>query len=310
MDKFNNIFQQYKNKTDKYGALYIFVMYDFPIEQCNNKLDKMKGLVDQITNSSRRNHINGILCNMTNFLTGIVEKSHINGIYLVSDDVVEIKLEPEWIKTLLLFSCDKFVVKYGNIFQIDWLKKYLLDISYINVLHVKNNDLSHYYLNTTKKKLIRESSEKGFDIINYISKHVVPKQVCVVHGISGNFKAMNLIDTPHIILYKYHKRDSEITEDVEKISNNDVSKQLEIWFTKLLDPKDGKKIIYGKDITIAMQNKMLKTLFCSPQMENKIYNKVPANLLTFELICVKSFGDDVGKKLENEFKGAIGIKYH
>ena len=78
----------------------------------------------------------------------------------------------------------------------------------------------------------------------------------------------------------------------------------------MIDPKEGKKIVFGKDIGENILTNSLKTIFCSPERKLKLLenfgkdNKIP------ELIVILRDDDYNSQKLYNDFKGAVGIKYY
>jgi predicted lipoprotein len=86
-------------------------------------------------------------------------------------------------------------------------------------------------------------------------------------------------------------------------------KDLEMWINNLLNPNIGHRILFGKDITKAITNTMVKQIYCTPEMEKKIREKIPIELQKFEINVVRTYGNDMGKRLRDEFSGIIGITY-
>jgi len=268
------------------------------------KVNKIIGIVDQIQNTVKKNYIKKRLCVFAEYLSNIKPETVIDNIFFVDDAVNIIDLQKSWKQNLIHFQCDPIAIKYGDSYEIDWLKSYLLDDTYTDVIHVKNNDLKHYHLNSTKKRLHLSHTSKNM-IIN-----IPTKTVCIVHGVSAVLKMMNDSADGLLKVYKCDKRDDEILLEIEKIQNVEVSKQLESWLAKLLDPKEGNKIVFGKDIKTSIQNKMLKTLFCTPDVASKVKQKVSKESKIFDLVIVRSYGADVGQRLANEFSGALGVKFY
>jgi hypothetical protein len=301
---------QFRITKDKYESLYIFVVHGATIEFFIEKVNKILGIIDQIQNTIKKNYIKKRLYLFLEYLSNIKSETIIDNIFLIDDMVHTIDLEKSWKKTLVHFQCDPVTVKYDDTYKIDWLKSYLLDETYTNVIHVKNNDLKHYHLNSTKKRLHSSQTSKNMNMQTYMETNIPAKQICIVHGVSAALKTINDSLDGFTKIYKCDKRDDEILLDIDKIQNVEVSKQLDIWLSKLLDPKEGSKIVFGKDIKTSIQNKMLKTLFCSPDVALQVNQKISQELRVFDLIIVKSHGVDVGKRLATEFSGAIGIKFY
>ena len=312
MEYFNSVFNEYKNTTDKYESLYLFVIYDLPVEQVIDKIKNMINIVDQIQNPTKKNYIKNKLSSMMNYLEVMIPESNIESIFLIDQKVIPIKLVKEWKDTLVNFKVNKFTVRYGDNFEIKWLSDFLLDNSYVNVLTIKNNELKHYQLNSTKRKLHSENNIKN--LIEYITENIGTKEQIIIHGVSGHIKNMEMLlkEKPNtcIKIYSNFKKDEEILLDLEIINNNTKSKILESWLEKITDPKDGNKIVFGKDIGISIKNQMLKTLFCTPKVANKLLETIDKELLIFEIITIKSYGNDIGRKLIDDYSGSIGIKFY
>ena len=51
-------------------------------------------------------------------------------------------LIPMIIETLKMFNVSHFSYQYGKTFDIEWLKNLVLDRDYVNVMKVKNNDVT------------------------------------------------------------------------------------------------------------------------------------------------------------------------
>lgn len=305
---FNDIFAKYKNITDKYESLYIFVVYDTLVEVFLEKIHKMINIADEISNPSKKYYIKSRLYSLVQYLDGIKLGTKIENIYLVGNNVNEICLEKSWKKTLVDFYCDNIIVNYGETYQLNWLKNLLLDISFVNVIHLKNNTLKHLHINTTKKRLHVEKNEKKMDIEQYIKDNILD-DICIVHGVSSFLKTLK--EDKKIKILNGDKRDDELIEKYMMVCNEKNSEQLEWWLDRLLDPKEGKKIVFGVDIKLAIKDKLLKTLFCTPEVKQKIIDKAPLDEQIFEIIEIKSFGfNDIGNKLDKDFNGAVGIKFY
>ena len=50
--------------------------------------------------------------------------------------------------------------------------------------------------------------------------------------------------------------------------------------------------------------------FCSPERKRKILQNYPNSNISDKLIVVKSYGEDVGKRLVDDFKGALGVTFY
>jgi len=306
--QFDTIFNKYKDASDKYESLYIFVVRGLIVEDFLDRVHKMIGIVDDIPNSSKKGFLKSRLYTFVKHLEGLKSESIVSGIYFLGSDINEFEFRGYWKETLSQFACDNVLLRYGDSYQLEWLKNLLLDRSYINVVHLRNNILKHYHLNSTKRKLYQEKNEKKMDMQLYITESVPKGEICIVHGISSYLKTLK--DSNTLKILNGDKKDDQLFEEYEKITNQKSSLELQEWLDKLLDPKDGKKIVFGIDIKKCINAKLLKTLYCSPDIRLKILEKILPEDIVFDIVVVKSFGDDIGRKLVNDFKGAVGIKFY
>lgn len=308
LSQFDSAFSKYKGLTDKHQSQYIFVINGLAVEDVIEKVKKMVIIVDAGSNPSKKALLKGKLNNFIENLIGIQPETKIEGIYFVSTSVGYHELRPFWKETLTSFKCDSLIVKYDDTYQLDWLKNLLLDRSYINILQLNNNNLKHVHLGFTKKRVFKEKDEKKMDVPLYIQENTNRGDVVIIHGVSSFLKCMQESDILRI--FNGHKRDEELLEEYYKIINDGNAKQLQWWLDRILDPKEGKKLVFGKDIGIGITDGMIKTVFCSPERKAKLLENYANENISDKLIVIKSYGEDVGKRLVVEFKGAIGVKFY
>lgn len=309
-EKFDDIFRTFKNVKDKYESLYIFVANGLMIDDFVDKINKMVGIIDDISNTNKRGFLKTRLKTLLKHLEGFEAESNVNGIFLLGNCVNEFDHRPYWTSTLKEFKCDNLMVKYGETYQFDWLKNLLIDRSYVNVLHVKNNVLKHIHLNDTKKRTHYEKTEKKMDLQQYINENIPKGETCMIHGISSFLKVIK--ENEYVKILDGDKKDDQLFEEYDNMINEKNCLILQKWLDKLLDPVDGKKIVFGVDIKNSINNKLLKTLFCTPEINKKILERIPQIDRVFDIIVVKpkQFGNNVGQRLETDFKGAVGIKFY
>ena len=187
---FGTTYSEYINKKDKHESMYIFVIHNTTIESYLEKIYKMIGIIDDIQNTSKKFYLKTRLKNLISYLEGTIPETSMNRVFLLDNDVKEFELRKYWKDTLIMFKCDNILVKYGEQFNLEWLKDLLLNRSYIHVLHLKNNNLKHIHLNTTKKKINNEKEEKKMDIQSYITENIPKGEICIVHGVSVFLKTL------------------------------------------------------------------------------------------------------------------------
>lgn len=318
--QFDSIFSKYKNINDKHQSLYIFVINNLCVESVIEKIKKMIVIVDAGSNPSKKTYLKNKLNNFIETLLGIKPETVLNKICFVSDFVEIYDVVPYWQETLNEFKCDSFIVKYDNFFQLEWLRDLLIDRTYINAICLNNNNLKHFHLNHTKKKFFKEKEEKKMDLQIYIQENTNKNEITMVYGTSSFLKGLQTLNSSNssnvlnaqnkLKIFNMYKKDDELLEEYDRIVNNEKSEQLQWWLDRMLDPKEGKKLLFGKDIGIGISESAVRIIFCSPERKKKLLENYPDNNLTDKIIVVNSYGNDVGFRLVTEFRGAVGIKFY
>lgn len=302
-----NMTEAERNMKDKYKSLYIFVIYDLSVVDVIARVDKMLGLIETIGNQYEKNYLKKRVLGFRAELEGVQTDQKINDVYLVSDVVRAIGLNEEGYETLKMFGCDNYVVKYDDVFDFEWLENYLYDRSYINVVSANGSEVKHVHFGRTKRRVHKVVNSKKFDVGEYID--TLGNELCIVCGVSGLLKG--LVGGGNIIVLDGFKKNGEILLEWERYINAVNAEKLEWYLDRLLDPKEGGKIVFGDDVTKNIGHKMVKILFCSPGMRKKVLNRIPEEFRVFELMEVKSYvAGDVGSRLEKDFRGVVGVKFY
>ena len=232
----------------------------------------------------------------------------ITKIYLINKRINSFDILPEWENVIRKFDIVPLIFKYNDYFELDYLKSLLTDDSEYNVINISTK-FNHYIMNSSKRKFIGQGNAKISDILEYVNK--LKNKKIIFHGTSGVLKNLvNNLDSKSSIIVQKLLKDEEIIEIFSKEENSKNLLKLEEWLNKILHKDYSKKIVYGKDLNYAIANMQIKTIFCNELMAKKIDEIIPNNLKIFELIIVKSYGDDSAKTLETNFKGIIGIKFY
>ena len=305
--QFRDTFEKYRDINDKFESLYIFVIRDMSIENVINEITRMITIIEEIGNYVKKKYLKNRLSSLITYLECQGLENTISKIYMVYDKIDEIEINNEWNETLEMFKCKKFVCEYGSNFNLEWLHDYLTDRSYLNVLHVQSNNIKCIHLNRTKRVVFFEVEEKKADL----NQHIPKNEYCVIHGISSFIR--QIVETPLIKVLNGNKKDEEILEEFEKMLNEKKANELQQWldFMANTESKESKKIIFGKEITDAINDHMLKTLYCTPRMKKQVLEKIQEDDLIFNIIEIRSYTPtDIGMRLRRDFNGAIGIKFY
>lgn len=315
---FDNNFEKYSSIKDKFDSLYIFVIYKLDFESSYEKVSKIINIIDSMSDVKKKSYLKNRLHNFREYLKMNYNlESLISGIFMVSDDVKLEVLTPYHAQTLDMFSHNKLSYEYDCMYPIDWLKKLLLDRTYINVIKIKNNDVTHIKLNSTKKHNVNSSTIKSMNLAKIVEDLIPKGEPYLIHGVSSVLK--NYVDKNALAIRSVELTDEMILGIVSSVKILEYKKELEQILDRLLDPKFGSKIVFGKDIKISIQNSLLKTLYCTDTVEKQLVN-IPCHLKNFDVRVIKRIEcgdiadrmkiDDIYNRLDKNFSGAVGIKYY
>jgi hypothetical protein len=143
--KFNETFNKFKDDKDKFDSLYIFVIYDFSKEEMEEKFTKIFKQLDSIGDSKKKGFLKSRIFDFKKNIE-MYKDNIINGIFLVGETIRYFELDKYYLETLKMFKVSKINFEFDKNYNIKWLKDLLLDRNYVNVLKVKNNDLSVFKL--------------------------------------------------------------------------------------------------------------------------------------------------------------------
>jgi hypothetical protein len=306
---FNESFSKYSTVKDKFDSLYIFVIYKLNLEDSYEKISKIINIIDSMSDTKKKNYLKCKLHNFREYLnTNYKPEEIINGIFMVNHDVKFESLIPYYSQTLNMFSHNKISYEYDCIYPIEWLKNLLLDREYINVIKVKNNDISHTKMNSTKKIIVYSSTIKSMELDKIVEERIPKGESYLIHGSSSVLK--NYIDKNAVSVHGSELNDEAILKIASNIKNLQFQTELEDILSKLLDPKIGSKIVFGKDIKLCIKNSLLKTIYCTELIKKQLLN-IPQHLINFEIKVIKQIEKgDIYSQLEKDFSGAVGIKYY
>ncbi|AYV81707.1 MAG: hypothetical protein Harvfovirus54_4 [Harvfovirus sp.] len=303
------IFDKFKDTRDKFESLFTIVVYDYSVTLTLEKIQHQLGLINLLSDKYRRLYLYNRLKEFKDYIANRFSDGNISSIFLVGKKTHAFDIIPEWDAIIKKFDIDKFIFKHGEFFELKYLKSLLTDDSYRSVILVSGSKFTHYHYNMSKRKYITQQTAKIADVILYIKNL---DDTCIVHGTSNIIPSL-LSDeslSKHII-EKRLLRDTEIEEKFQIRDNMIAAASLEYWLGNMLHPTLGKRLVFGGDISKKISEKLIKSVYCSEEMADKVRSKVPEHLKNFEIITIRTYSnDDIGRRLQKEFAGILGITYY
>ena len=308
--KFNDTFNKFKEDKDKFESLDIFVIYDFSKEEMEEKFTKIFKQLDGISDTKKKGFLKSRIFDFKKNIE-MYKDDIINGIFFVGESIKYFELDKYYLETLKLFKVSKINFQFDKNYNIKWLKDLLLDRNYVNVLKVKNNDISLIKFTSTKQLSIYSDTQKSMNLLEIINTKLIADKDSkfIIHGSSSHLKQLH--DSGYknknclgIILKELNLE--ETIDTIDKSIYEENIKELEVWLTKLLDPKEGHKLVFGNDIEESTEQGFIETIYCTPENKEK-YSKFE----NVNIKLVKSYknGDSIYNYSKN-YNGVLGIKYY
>lgn len=302
-------FLEYENHHDKYESLFTCIFHDIKADEVVKKLDHHLKKVQAINNSYRRKYINDRLYNFITELKTIDGNTQINAVYLVGKDVNKSKLRKKELKILREYDIDKYIFRFANIFDIEYLVSLFTDLEFNDAIQLKNNTLKWYKVNSTKRKKVDEYEKKSLDVEEYVKSNDINK--CVIFGSSSSLKK---IKNKSLNVINKNLSWEEVMDEFTRMKIQENHKLLSSAFDMLDNEKTSSKIIYGKlekEIKEAIEMYRVKELYIDSKSLKTLKSKIDKDYFNFKIILIESFKKgDVGDKLIKDYNGVLGVAYY
>lgn len=311
---FDQQFDIYRQTSETLETLFTILAYQLtPNQLCDLITDKLK-LVKEMRPSKKKQ----VTCQRLNQFIDYLnddersEIKEINSIFLISDTVIELPLQSDWIQVIQEYNIGPFIYKYGTSYEIDYLKLLLTDVSFKEVILVNNHEYSHIHLGLHKKKIHYHKTSKNFNLKEYVEQKVETK--CVIHGVAGILKGFKCESPLQHWVITHKLTDEEIFELYRKDAVEQIHEELKKYLSYMENTKLIHRLVFGKlDIQKKIAQKALQTLFCSPDKYQTLIKRLPAEYQTnhFKIYSVETLSPgDLGDRLKNDFSGLFGVTYY
>lgn len=304
--------EQYENITGKKNTLFTIIIYNSELSEVIDDLKKRIEKTKNISNSFKKKIIINRLYNFKIYLEENYKNEKLNSIFLVSDEIIDIKISKKNISILNEYNFKNIFFKYDSHFLISYINKLFNDFDFANIIQIKNNQFIHFILNSTKKKklctLKISKSKENKEIHDYLNKIDSPFILTGSTSTLKNLPEGNIIFSNNKII-----SDDEILviyQNYQKKKNQDV---LEMYFNNINSPSFNNKIIYGNfDDFIKPEIELyrIEKLFYHTKSK-EIINKLDQSYINFDIFEIHTIQkNDIGEKLLNDFGGFFGLRYY
>lgn len=298
--------EKFKDATDKFQSLYTVLAYNTTVQELIDDLYPRLEKIQKISDVFKKKYLNDRFYSFVEYIKLKEREEKLNTVFLVGSSINEFIITKPQLNLLHGYQVPKIIVRNDNNYDIDYLNDLLNNDDYYNIIQLKNNELKHYQITKTKRKLVKTVEEKSLKILDHLP---ADKSRLLIHGSSGLLKNFALDTTP---VYKTHLTDHEIFEVFNKIQSQKNHQRLdkEVFILLQKDPTDS-KILVGDTLVKHIKDMNVKTLFGTPLKIKKLKELFDSDLLNFELVEINKLETgDIGDRLHTNYRGLIGVSYY
>ena len=162
--------EKFGNARDEFNSQYTIFAYDTPrqtvVDQLAARIDLLQS---SCTDAIKRSYLVGKLAGLRNKLASGPQTEKINRVFLLDKDdtIHEVDLTEAHVKVAREWGVNKFAIKWGEYFDIAWIKDLFTVSEGRHVLQLKGNSVSHHVITTAKRKTLFNEEIKSFDVGGY-----------------------------------------------------------------------------------------------------------------------------------------------
>lgn len=299
--------EKFRNQNDKFDSLFTFIIHDLTVDELISKVKHRLEIINKIKDSFKKKYLNDRLYCFVEFLEKYNNDGPINSIFLVGPNIEEVPLTKQHRLVLNDYNVKSFLFKSNNFFEIDYVNELLNDLKFKQAIKVDNKVFNHIELNSSKSRIIKSDTASEEAIRNYIRDNI--KEKCVIYGVSSAMKNLKFDGDEHQVVNK-NLTDEEVKDIFKRdeILNN--HKSLEEVIGYLNNENMMNRVIVGKDIGKAIKNYMVKKVYLTTEMLEKV-KQLPTEYLNFEMVLIEGIQPgDIHDTLKEDYSGIVGYTYY
>ena len=290
---------------DRYESLFTILMWGLSRENVVEKLFRQLKLVQNVKNSFKRKKINDRLYGLIEYLKENYEENDgLNLLCLVGDDVNCFELGRSDLGIMREYQVPDYIFKYGGSFELGYVKDLFQDLDFRIVIQAKNNEICHYLLNSTKKKVVYQGKCKDLD--KYVLDHEVENGL--IYGVSSLLKKFK---GGHQVV-QGNLDQGAILELFEQDEMRGKHVLLQDLFDILANEQTMHLVIYGPDeVQQAIEYFRVEQLFCSVEQLERLKGQLDPDCFNFKVHVIRKLEDgDVGDRLIKDYNGMLAKAYY
>lgn len=303
-------FTQFEKTDSPREDLISFLVHDLTSSEWIDRLYQQLKKLQAIKNSYRRKEANDKLFSLITFLKENHQPEDIvNYICLIDKEIYLFKIPKKPLQVLKEYRIHNYNYYRDYAFKINIFKDIFHNWEWKHIVEWSSNGVEYYKI-TQFKKTIPELLPK--DSIGELSSEIntisLGKSIGIIHGRNSMLKKLNVSDKWKI--YTTHLHREEIWTEFRKINLQQNNKLLDNVF-QLMRTDDSKLIIGETEMKQAIEYYMVKEVYCSENMLEKLKSLANPDYYNFNIIIIGCLEKgDSADIIERDYGGYIGIKYY
>lgn len=303
-------FCQFKDITSPREDLITFLVHHITSSEWIDKLYYQLKKVQNIKNSYRRKDANDKLYGLITYLKDKTEPEEIvNYICFIDKEIHLIKIPKKPLHTLTEFLIRNYNYYRDGYFRVDIFQDIFHNQNWKHVIEWSSKEAIYYKMTQHKKTVPALLPNDNLKELSFgISKLDIGKTNGIVHGSNSKLKNLEIADKWSILTIRLSP--DELINEFRKITLQNNNQLLEKVF-QMIKMGDSKLIIGEVEMTQAIEYYMVKEVFCSEQLIEKIKSLAPTEYYNFNIIMIGSLcNGDYANIIERDYGGYIGVKYY
>ena len=292
---------KYKKVRDTKELLITIIVFDHTKDNLLSFLSHRLELIKNIKDTFKRKKANDRVYNLKNIIENKVN-TNINSIFLVDDDVFELELTKNNIKTLKDYNIKSLYFENDERFHVKYIQDLFNDFNFFKIAEIDKKSLTIYDLNSTKRRKIEERT-----INNQSELLEISCNVDIIHGVSTTLKNFDC----KIPCFSKKLQLEELLNEIDKVVTVNSHNKLKELLDNLENPSyDGKIFLGQMETKKYTEMSLIKTLYIHESIYKRFLNHF-SEYINFDVVEIKKLeNNDISNELLKNYDKCVGELYY
>lgn len=267
MDWFETLVEPYQEVAGKKNSLYIYVLFNCPKSKITEHISSQIKNLDKVSDGFKRKLYTQRYYTFRQYLQDEIFKGESDGknepkitqLFFVGDTITHHPLPPNITSLLRKYGCPSIRFRYGDKFELAWLKDYLLNDQPFHVVCLQHYHLSYWQMTRSKKRLMAEYSDKQTELSSFLQQHVSPHS-CVLYGTGPRWSAFSQTSgVSHVVPGMLNEE--ELSYLVDRMAQEKKIERLQKDLDLLKSQNTCHRLKFKQDLPEALQSGLMARLY-------------------------------------------------